>query len=200
MTRAVAVLRAAVFATATLAVGAVFAASTDVTEAPAAPATQVAQAEKPAAEEAAPVKHKAKKAKKTEAEEKAEAKPEAKPEAKTEAAPAPAAAPVVTAPPAKASRELLRRVLLDACVYQENAKEDAATEEKGEKTEKAEKPEVKANKLSAKQQKILDACQCASTKAIKPIKDEEIVKIDENRQVPDAWYQATTEAYATCKR
>lgn len=193
MTRAVAVLRAAVFATATLAVGAVFAASTDVTEAPAAPATQVAQAEKPAAEEAAPVKHKAKKPK-------VEEKTEAKPDAKAEAAPAPAAAPVVTPPPAKASRELLRRVLLDACVYQENAREDAATEEKPEKAEKAEKPEVKANKLSAKQQKILDACQCASTKAIKPIKDEEIVKIDENRQVPDAWYQATTEAYATCKR
>lgn len=190
MTRAVALLRAAVFATATLAVGAAFAASTDVTEAPAAPAAQVAQAEKPAAEEAAPVKHKAKKPK-------AEDKTEAKPDAKAEAAPAPAAAPVVTPPPAKASRELLRRVLLDACVYQENAKEDAPADDK---PEKAEKPEVKANKLSAKQQKILDACQCASTKAIKPIKDEEIVKIDENRQVPDAWYQATTDAYATCKR
>jgi hypothetical protein len=198
MTRAVAVLRAVVFATATLAAGAAFAASTDVTEAPAAPATQVAQAEKPAAEEAAPVKHKAKKPK---AEEKAEAKPEAAAApAPAAAAPAAPAAPVVTAPPAKASRELLRRVLLDACVYQENAKEDAAAEEKAEKVEKAEKPEVKANKLSAKQQKILDACQCASTKAIKPIKDEDIVKIDENRQVPDAWYQATTEAYATCKR
>ncbi len=196
MTRAVAVLRAAVFATATLAVGAAFAATTDVTEPPTAPATQVAQAEKPAAEEAAPVKHKAKKAKKAEAEEKTEAKPDAK----AEAAPAPAAAPVVTPPPSKASRELLRRVLLDACVYQENAKEDAPADDKPEKAEKAEKPEVKANKLSAKQQKILDACQCASTKAIKPIKDEEIVKIDENRQVPDAWYQATTEAYATCKR
>lgn len=194
MTRAVAVLRAAVFATATLAVGAAFAASTDVTEAPAAPATQVAQAEKPAADATAPVKHKAKKAK---VEEKAEAKPEAKPEAAPVAAPAVAA---VTPPPSKASRELLRRVLLDACVYQENAKEDAAADEKSEKTEKAEKPEVKANKLSAKQQKILDACQCASTKAIKPVKDEEIGKIDEHRQVPDAWYQATTEAYATCKR
>lgn len=193
MTRAVAVLRAAVFATATLAIGAAFAATTDVTEAPATPATQVAQAEKPAAEEAAPVKHKARKPK-------VEEKTEAKPEAAAAPAPAAPAAPVVTAPPAKASRELLRRVLLDACVYQENAKEDAAAEDKPEKAEKAEKPEVKANKLSAKQQKILDACQCASTKAIKPVKDEEIVKIDEQRQVPDAWYQATTDAYATCKR
>lgn len=199
MTRAVAVLRAAVFATATLAVGAAFAATTDVTEPPTAPATQVAQAaapaEKPAAEEAAPVKHKAKKPK---VEEKTEAQPEAAPAAAA-AAPAPAA-PVVMPPPSKASRELVRRVLLDACVYQENAKEDAAAEDKPEKTEKAEKPEVKANKLSAKQQKILDACQCASTKAIKPVKDEDVVKVDENRQVPDAWYQATTEAYATCKR
>ncbi|MBV5264443.1 hypothetical protein [Pinisolibacter aquiterrae] len=92
-------------------------------------------------------------------------------------------------PQAKVSRELVRRVLLDACVYQESAKEepDAA---------KGAKPDAR----SAKQQKIVDACQCASTKAIKPAQDEEIAKVEETRQVPDGWYAATTEAYTTCHR
>ena len=74
------------------------------------------------------------------------------------------------------SRELVRRVLLDACVYAEAAKEDA------------------------KKEKVVDACQCASAKALKGVKDEEITKIAESRQVPDAWYSATTEAFPACRR
>lgn len=99
------------------------------------------------------------------------------------------AAAAESIPQAKVSRELLRRVLLDACVYQESAKEDPDAAK-----------DAKPDARSAKQQKIVDACQCASTKAIKPVKDEEITKIEENRQVPDAWYAATTEAYPTCRR
>lgn len=98
-----------------------------------------------------------------------------------------------TIPPAKVSRELVRRMMLDACVYQESAKEEPAAEENADKPKKP-------DQLSAKQQKIVDACQCASTKAIKPVKDEEITKVEESRQVPDAWYQATTEAFPGCKR
>jgi len=94
-----------------------------------------------------------------------------------------------TIPQAKVSRELVRRVLLDACVYQESAKEEPEAGKEG-------KPDAR----SAKQQKIVDACQCASTKAIKPAQDEEIAKVEETRQVPDGWYAATTEAYATCHR
>lgn len=100
-----------------------------------------------------------------------------------------AATAAETAPPInKVSRELVRRVLLDACVYQETAKDvpDAA--------------DAKPDARSAKQQKIVDACQCASTRAIKPVKDEEIAKVEETRQVPDGWYAATTESYPACHR
>lgn len=94
-----------------------------------------------------------------------------------------------TIPQAKVSRELVRRVLLDACVYQESAREEPGAAK-----------DAKPDARSAKQQKIVDACQCASTKAIKPAKDEEITKVEESRQVPDAWYSATTEAYPSCHR
>ena len=97
-------------------------------------------------------------------------------------------------PTSKASRELVRRVLLDACVYQESAKEEPDADAADKDKAKA------ANALSAKQQKIVDACQCASTRAMKPVKDEDVTKVDETRQVPDAWYAATTEAYAGCRR
>lgn len=101
-----------------------------------------------------------------------------------------AAAVAQSIPPSKASRELVRRMLLDACVYQENAKEEPSTDDKP----------IKPDVISARQQKIVDACQCASARAVKPVKDEDIAKVDENRQVPDAWYAATTEAYGTCRR
>ncbi|MCE1237031.1 MAG: hypothetical protein LWW93_11820 [Hyphomicrobiales bacterium] len=109
------------------------------------------------------------------------------------------AAAAETIPQSKASRELVRRILLDACVYQEAAKEDFDADKPDEKADAKAKSKA-ANIISAKQQKIVDACQCASTRAMKPVTDEEIVKVDENRQVPDAWYSATTEAYASCKR
>ncbi len=101
-----------------------------------------------------------------------------------------AAAVAQSIPPSKASRELVRRMLLDACVYQENAKEEPSTDDKP----------IKPDVLSARQQKIVDACQCASTRAVKPVKDEDIAKVDETRQVPDSWYTATTEAYGACRR
>lgn len=101
-----------------------------------------------------------------------------------------AAAVAQSIPPSKASRELVRRMLLDACVYQENAKEEPSTDDKP----------IKPDVISARQQKIVDACQCASARAVKPVKDEDIAKVDESRQVPDAWYAATTESYGTCRR
>lgn len=106
------------------------------------------------------------------------------------AAETPAPAKVESLPPAKASRELVRRMLLDACVYQENAKEEPSTEDKP----------IKPDVISARQQKIVDACQCASARAVKPVKDDEIAKVDESRQVPDSWYASTTEAYGACRR
>ena len=101
-----------------------------------------------------------------------------------------AAAVAQSIPPSKASRELVRRMLLDACVYQENAKEEPSSDDKP----------IKPDVISARQQKIVDACQCASARAVKPVKDEDIAKVDESRQVPDAWYAATTDAYGTCRR
>lgn len=79
-------------------------------------------------------------------------------------------------PDREVSREMVRRALLDTCVYGEAAKE------------------------GAKKDKVVDACQCASTKAIKGVKEEEITKIGETKTIPDAWYAATTDAYASCKR
>jgi hypothetical protein len=105
------------------------------------------------------------------------------------------AASAQSIPVSKASRELVRRVLLDACVYQETAKMEPEAEG-GDK----DKAKSSADKRSAAQQKIVDACQCASTRAMKPVKDEEVAKVDETRQVPDAWYAATTEAYPACRR
>lgn len=104
------------------------------------------------------------------------------------------AAAAQSIPQSKASRELVRRILLDTCVYQESAKMDVDEDADAKAKAKA------ANAVSAQQQKIVDACQCASTRAMKPVKDEEISKVDESRQVPDAWYAATTEAFAGCKR
>jgi len=103
------------------------------------------------------------------------------------------AASAQSIPVSKASRELVRRVLLDACVYQESAKlePEAEGDDKGSKS---------ADKRSAAQQKIVDACQCASTRAMKPVSDAEVAKVDETRQVPDDWYASTTESYAACKR
>ncbi|MER2605616.1 MAG: hypothetical protein ABTQ29_07305 [Siculibacillus sp.] len=89
---------------------------------------------------------------------------------------APVVASAQSIPPAQVSRELVRRVLLDACVYAEAGKEDV------------------------KKEKVVDACQCASHKALKGVKEEEIAKIAENRNVPDAWYSATTDAYEGCRR
>jgi hypothetical protein len=79
-------------------------------------------------------------------------------------------------PDREVSRDMVRHALLDTCVYGESAKE------------------------GAKKDKVVDACQCASVKAIKGVKDEEITKIAESKSIPDAWFSATTEAYATCKR
>lgn len=104
------------------------------------------------------------------------------------------AASAQTVPTSKASRELVRRVLLDACVYQESAKLEPAAE-----ADDKDKPKA-ADKRSAAQQKIVDACQCASARAMKPVTDEQVAKVDETRQVPDDWYTATTEAYPGCKR
>lgn len=104
------------------------------------------------------------------------------------------AASAQSIPVSKASRELVRRVLLDACVYQESAKLEPEAE-----GDDKDKPKS-ADKRSAVQQKIVDACQCASMRAMKPVTDAEVAKVDETRQVPDDWYAATTEAYAGCKR
>ena len=51
-------------------------------------------------------------------------------------------------------------MLLDACVYQENAKEEPSTDDKP----------IKPDVISARQQKIVDACQCASARVVKPVK------------------------------
>lgn len=79
-------------------------------------------------------------------------------------------------PEREISRDLLRRALLDACVYAEAAKEDA------------------------KKDKVADACQCAANKAMKPIKEEDVANVVKTKAIPDAWYGATTEAYAGCVR
>ncbi len=79
-------------------------------------------------------------------------------------------------PEKEINRDLIRRALLDTCVYAEAAKE------------------------GAKKEKVVDACQCASFKAMKPIKQEEIAKISSERAIPDELYGATTEAYESCAR
>ncbi len=80
-------------------------------------------------------------------------------------------------PDKEINRDLLRRALLDTCVYAEAAKEEGA-----------------------KKEKVVDACQCASTKAMKDVKEEEIAAVAIAKVLPDAWYKATTEAYQGCMR
>lgn len=86
------------------------------------------------------------------------------------------AASAQSIPEQSVTRDVVRHALLDTCVYGESAKD------------------------GVKKDKVVDACQCASSKAIKAVKEEEISKITETKSIPDAWFSATTEAYATCKR
>lgn len=79
-------------------------------------------------------------------------------------------------PDKEINRDLVRRALLDTCVYAEAAKE------------------------GAKKEKVADACQCASVKAMKNIKQEDVAKISSDRAIPDDLYRAATEAYGTCTR
>lgn len=80
-------------------------------------------------------------------------------------------------PDKEINRDLVRRALLDTCVYAQAAKEEGA-----------------------KKDKVVDACQCASTKAMKGVKEEEITAVSTTKSLPDAWYKATTEAYEGCAR
>lgn len=79
-------------------------------------------------------------------------------------------------PDKEINRDLVRRALLDTCVYAEAGKE------------------------GAKKDKVADACQCASFKAMKGVKEEEVAAVAASRTIPDAWYAATTTAYGTCTR
>lgn len=74
------------------------------------------------------------------------------------------------------NRDLIRRALLDTCVYGEAAKD------------------------GAKKEKVVDGCQCASFKVMKGVKDEVVTQITSDRSIPDELYNATTEAYGTCVR
>ncbi len=79
-------------------------------------------------------------------------------------------------PEKEINRDLVRRALLDTCVYAEAAKE------------------------GAKKEKVVDGCQCASFKVMKGIKEDAVSKISSDRSIPDELYNATTEAYGTCVR
>ena len=79
-------------------------------------------------------------------------------------------------PEKEINRDLVRRALLDTCVYAEAAKD------------------------GAKKEKVVDACQCASFKAMKGVKDDAVSKISSDRAIPDDLYRATTEAYDSCVR
>ena len=79
-------------------------------------------------------------------------------------------------PEKEVNRDLVRRALLDTCVYAEAAKE------------------------GAKKEKVVDACQCASFKVMKGVKDDAVSKISSDRAIPDEMYRATTEAYDSCVR
>ena len=79
-------------------------------------------------------------------------------------------------PDKEINRDLVRRALLDTCVYAEAAKE------------------------GAKKEKVVDGCQCASFKAMKPVTAEEVTKMSSDRVIPDELYRATTEAFGTCVR
>ena len=79
-------------------------------------------------------------------------------------------------PDKEINRDLVRRALLDTCVYAEAAKE------------------------GAKKEKVVDACQCASFKVMKGVKEEVIAKITADKAIPDEMFQATTEAYGSCGR
>ena len=77
-------------------------------------------------------------------------------------------------PEKQINRDLIRRALLDTCVYGEAAKE------------------------GAKKEKVVDGCQCASFKVMRGVKDDVVGKITSERSIPDELYNATTEAYGTC--
>jgi predicted nicotinamide N-methyase len=87
-----------------------------------------------------------------------------------------AAAAAQGIPEKEINRDLIRRALLDTCVYGEAAKEGAVKD------------------------KVVDACQCASFKVMKTVKEEEISKISSDRSIPDEMYRATTDAYGSCVR
>ena len=74
------------------------------------------------------------------------------------------------------NRDLIRRAILDNCVYGESARE------------------------GIKKERVVDACQCAATRALKGVKDDEMKQAVSAQTVPDAWYNAATEAFEGCKR
>lgn len=74
------------------------------------------------------------------------------------------------------NRDLVRRAILDNCVYGESARE------------------------GIKKERVVDACQCAATRALKGVKDDEMQKVAADKSIPDAWYNAASEAFDSCKR
>lgn len=83
---------------------------------------------------------------------------------------------VAPAPERQVTRDLVRRALLDDCVYTESARE------------------------GANKDKVVDMCQCASARAIRGLKDEDIATLAETKEVPDAWLAATRDALPACTR
>lgn len=79
------------------------------------------------------------------------------------------------------TRDLVRRLLVDACVYSTHARAAQA----GEKTEKKD---------------FVEACQCGASRFIKGVADPDIAALQGQSQLPDAWGRAVETGAVECKR
>jgi hypothetical protein len=75
------------------------------------------------------------------------------------------------------SKDTLRRALLDHCVYTESGKPNAP-----------------------KDDRIVDACQCASQQTARAIRDADLAGLQSVRSVPDEWVAALRANFANCRR
>lgn len=92
-----------------------------------------------------------------------------------------AVASVLVAAPAAAQdktidKDFVRRALLDNCVY------------------------TMVSREGVNRNSMIEACQCASTRAAKEIRDEDLQGLSERSRIPDAWVRAVQASFPQCGR
>ena len=87
-----------------------------------------------------------------------------------------AAVPAAVAQEKEINKDFVRRALLDNCVY------------------------TMATREGVDRKSMIEACQCASGKTAREIKDSDLTGLTERSRIPDSWVQAVQASFATCRR